>query len=154
MANHHTVSMKPIQRIFDNVLLEGKDGCWKWLSAFDAKGYGVLNFRGSHWKAHRFSHTIFNGEIIDNLHVLHSCDNRYCVNPAHLRLGTNRDNVSDMVSRKRNCFGEKNAMTKLTVEQARFIKNSPSSTYRLAKTFGVTSGTISAIKTNRSWKHV
>lgn len=79
--------------------------CWEWTAYRDSKGYGIITIggrAGKGEKAHRVSWIISNGSIQNNLLVCHHCDNTGCVNPSHLFLGTNRDNMLDMISKNRN----------------------------------------------------
>lgn len=71
-----------------------QDGCWDWLGYKQPEGYGTFPHRGTHY-AHRVSYQLHVGPIPDGLHVLHSCDNPPCSNPAHLFLGTVADNMHD-----------------------------------------------------------
>jgi hypothetical protein len=71
------------------------DGCWHWLGGKDGKGYGAYWDGFKVWIASRYSYTLAYGEIPKGLCVLHSCDNRSCVNPSHLWLGTRTDNAND-----------------------------------------------------------
>lgn len=75
-------------------------GCWEW-QMFLVKGYGEFCINYIIYQAHRISYEIHVGEIPDGLQVLHSCDNRSCVNPNHLFLGTQQDNVDDMIAKGR-----------------------------------------------------
>lgn len=75
--------------------------CWLWEGCLKADGYGwLMRGKSINWTAHRYSWFIHNGEIPNNLHVLHKCDVRNCVNPNHLFLGTHQDNMLDMVQKK------------------------------------------------------
>lgn len=78
------------------------DSCWIWISATSHNGYGVFWLNGGNIRAHRLSYKIHNGDIPEYIHVLHRCDNRICVNPDHLFLGTHSDNMKDMVIKKRH----------------------------------------------------
>lgn len=81
-------------KITANVKLE--DGCWIWQKSFGSHGYGNIGTGGGRNETvHRVSHEVFNGEIPDGLLVLHSCGNRKCCNPDHLRAGTHKDNIED-----------------------------------------------------------
>lgn len=81
------------------------EGCWEWTAALDNGGYGLFNTQGRPAKAHRVSWVLANGPLAAGLLVLHRCDNRKCVRPDHLYLGTQRQNVADMDSRGRRARG-------------------------------------------------
>lgn len=102
------------------------DGCWRWIGATDAYGYGYIQSkrvgqvpRVKNWKAHRVSWEIAHERLVPvGMFVLHHCDNPPCVNPAHLYVGTKRDNARDRARRGRGResrqFGEANPKAKLT----------------------------------------
>lgn len=80
-------------------------------------GYGLYGFNYKLMRAHRAAFIIFNGAIPQDKWVLHSCDNRICVNPDHLRLGTRSENVADMISRKRQAVGENHGNSRFTRDE-------------------------------------
>ncbi len=90
--------------------------------------------------------------------MLHTCDNRRCVNPRHLFLGTKKDNAQDMKAKDRHLYGERNTEAKLTEKQVlqihRLYKAGGVSTYQLADQFGVRQGTIWKILKGYRWAHV
>jgi hypothetical protein len=77
------------------------DGCWLWISAKNSKGYGSFWLDSKTRPAHHVAFVLWNGKITAGMMVLHTCDNPSCVNPAHLYLGDNAQNMRDMWSRKR-----------------------------------------------------
>lgn len=89
-------------RFWNKVDVGQVDECWEWLGARGGKGYGYFHFRGQMVGAHRVSWMLCNQqEIPEGMHVLHRCDNMACVNPHHLWLGTNHDNVQDREAKGR-----------------------------------------------------
>ncbi|MFF6966284.1 HNH endonuclease signature motif containing protein [Streptomyces anthocyanicus] len=86
--------------------VERAEGCWNWQGARSDTGYGHLaSDEGPEVLAHRFSYQLHGGVISEGMVVCHRCDNPACVNPDHLFLGSQRDNVHDMISKGRNVSG-------------------------------------------------
>lgn len=129
-------------------------GCWLWLAGTNASGYGIINHGSKSVLAHRLSWTAFVGQIPEGMHVLHRCDTRPCVNPAHLFIGTNFDNVQDKVRKHRAIGqpGEQNRNAKLSRDDVLLIRSDTRGCYRIARDFGVSPQTIWRVKTNNNWK--
>lgn len=90
---------------FDALVYESIDGCHYWLGFLDKDGYGHFSIATSkHILAHRFAYMLHFGDVIQNKLVLHRCDNPACVNPNHLFLGTQLDNMRDMIKKGRQNF--------------------------------------------------
>lgn len=121
--------------------------CWPWIGRTNEGGYGII----WHEKAHRVAYSLAKGPIPPDALILHSCDNRPCCNPYHLRAGTAKDNAADMVARGRCHFarGEKNGRAKLTDEQVAEILRSPEPGNVLAARFGVAQSTVSMIRSRQ-----
>lgn len=81
------------------------DGCWIWTASKTYQGYGYFRLDGRMQKAHRVSYKILKGQIPNGMMILHSCHNPSCVNPEHLRIGTNQENMRDMSNAKRGNAG-------------------------------------------------
>lgn len=145
-------------RFFDKLAF-GASGCWIWTGALDGGGYGLVNSRCDS-RAHRWAWRLFNGAIPAGVKVLHRCDVRCCVNPEHLFLGTQADNVADMVSKGRaryhtGHFGEAHPLSKLTwpkVREIRCLARDGMAQAEIARRFGMSPMAISRIVRNISWR--
>jgi hypothetical protein len=88
------------ENIFNSTIKTPND-CWEWNKTTTIWGYGQAWYHGKRYAAHRLAFLLANGHLPDNMNVCHSCDNRLCINPAHLFLGTHIDNMKDMKEKKR-----------------------------------------------------
>lgn len=140
------------ERFFEKVNVT--DTCHEWTSHIQENGYGQFSLNGKAQYAHRVAYELHNGKVEGNLFVLHRCDNRKCVNPAHLFLGTFNDNMKDMVVKKRQAHGMNNGHAKLTDENVQEIRNMSGTQSEIAKVFGVTRPLISMILNRKIWKYV
>lgn len=146
------------------------NGCWEWLGSCMITGYAQLSIRISdgppavykHCTAHRWSYILHHDAIPDGLDVLHHCDNKKCVNPAHLFVGTAKDNFDDMVRKGRRRLprplpGSLNGSAKLNEEQVRQIiqrLQSGESQRSISSSYGVIPGIVGLIKRNKKWRHI
>jgi len=143
---------QPIEERFWRFVTKLSDAeCWDWTGSKNAKGYGSLP-NGNEQLAHRISHIIFKGEIPDKIMVLHHCDNPSCVNPSHLYLGDNKQNMIDMISRGR--ARPQGAPPKLTDEQVKIVAESAESVRALSERFNVSRGVIELIKSGKTYSHL
>jgi len=156
---------KDIQRFWSKI--DRKDditACWDWTACIQKIGYGGMRYNGKIWKAHRISFMIHhNREIITGMHILHSCDNRKCCNPHHLREGTHAENMRDMKEKGRRINpphnrGDDSTNHILTSDQVKVIRhrfNTETITHtQLAAEYNVGRGTISDIIKRRTWTHI
>lgn len=146
-------------KLLENSVLDPNTKCWNWAQHLGHNGYGQVNYQCRKSSAHRVAYQVFIGSIPAGMCVLHSCDNRKCVNPDHLFLGTNADNQRDMRAKGRQfkARGEAAGQAKLTETQVKEIRVKRSqgvSNNCLAEFYGVSSHTISQIVQGRIWKHV
>jgi len=148
---------------FFNKVKKYEDGCWEWTGCLTPSGYGQLKIRRLHATAllaHRISYQEHLGDIPAGLYVCHSCDNRLCVNPKHLFIGTHQDNMNDMVAKGRcqqpETQGIDNGNSKLTEEIVlRICEDLPSfNNKELALRYNVTHSNISCIRRGKSWGHL
>lgn len=148
----------PEEKFWSHV--EKSEGCWTWTGSLATVRYGRINLGGGvRILAHRFSYELHCGKVPCGLFVCHHCDNKACVRPDHLFLGTSADNSADMVAKGRNpCQkGEMNPRAKLTDDMVRVIRkrrDSGEPLMAIAKDFGVTKGLISQIGVRKIWRHV
>ena len=128
--------------------------CWEWAASIGSAGYGHFWFRGRPRPSSQVSYMLYIGEIPDGLCILHKCDNRKCVNPDHLFVGTVAENSADMVSKGRQAKGESVAASKLTEKQVLEIRNDPRSQRKIGLDYGVSHTTVCDIKSGAAWSHV
>lgn len=100
------VKKGPKPKPFSYYTKTNEDGCWIWQSTIAWRGYGLYSMNRKRLAAHRASWIIHKGEIPDGLFVLHKCDVRTCVNPDHLFLGTQKDNMQDCIKKGRYSNGK------------------------------------------------
>lgn len=130
-------------------------GCWLYDGYWGTHGYGMANRAGSNPQCtHRMAYEEAYGPIPAGMHVLHKCDTRPCINPLHLSLGTNADNVADMMrkGRQQRANGEAHSQAKLTLAQVKAIRASNTPRLALAKEYGVHVTTIDSIIKGKTWK--
>jgi len=147
----------PEDRFFKKVLIAPFHECWEWLAYKSWDGYGYFNSGKRNELAHRFSYRMFIGEIPISLCVLHKCDNPSCVNPEHLFIGTNDDNVKDKVQKTRQACGERMNRGSATAEDVAEIRRMHASGIRqscICRLFKISSGSVSKIINGKSWKHI
>ena len=146
----------------------GPDVCWLWTASCVKGGYGQFGVSPDHTEgAHRVSYLIAHGEIPDDKpYVLHTCDVRRCVNPAHLFAGTQQDNIRDCISKHRfytqlDTFvptrGNRSGVAKLTDDLVREIRQRCAEgevARTIARDLGVSRSLVSAVKCGHIWKHV
>ena len=144
-----------LEERFDELYVpEPNCGCWLWVGRDDNRGYGTLPYLGKRLRAHRISYERFVGEIPTGLFVMHKCDVRCCVNPHHLTVGTNRDNIMDAVEKGRIPSGEAQYAAQLNESAVREIRHSTKTNSALAKKFGVNPSTIRNVRIGKSWKNI
>ncbi len=151
----HTIEQKYIDR-FHTKYTKQANGCWEWDYGTNNYGYGRYRYPNKGTYAHRFSYTVHNGVIPPNMQVCHTCDNPKCVNPQHLWLGTQNDNMQDKKQKHRQNHprGELNSSAVLTEIDVHFIRAAREPARSLAVRYGVDRGTIYDIRCRRTWRHI
>ena len=155
---------KTRERFWDQVQRGAPGECWLWTGKKIRGGYGdhvaSVDGRWKHTIAHRFAWAEANGPIPVGLLVLHRCDVPACVNPAHLFLGTQQDNMNDQAAKGRRppAEGERNKHARLTEEQVREIRRlvneEGAKRTDVGARFGVDRSWVSLIASGRAWSHV
>lgn len=146
-------------RFWSKVNKKSINDCWIWKSYCNKFGYGSFYIKEQFYRAHRIAYSLKYGKIPKGIFVLHRCDNPSCVNPNHLFLGTQSDNMRDASQKSHFPLrkGIKNSRAKLTendikkirqlLEQGMFQKD-------IGNLFGITQGMIGFIKRGLSWNHI
>lgn len=137
------------------VMAGRKDECWLWTGAVKPDGYGRVRLDGRPMTSSRCAWFLSHGDPSD-LYVLHKCHNRLCVNPSHLHLGTNDENMREMAvaGRAHRAIGEKNGNSKLSEQLVRSIRRDSRTNKELMAAYGIGSSTVSQIRSRKRWAHV
>jgi len=143
---------------FEASIAKQENGCWLWQGELLSTGYGAMKLGSSVLLAHRVSYELFNGEITDGLFVCHACDQKRCVAPPHLWLGTQKDNIADAVKKGIIPCGERSSGSKLTAKQVEemlaLYSTGEYSQEDVATMFGITRTGVSNILHGKIWKHL
>lgn len=130
--------MDDVLRFSKNVQPAGE--CLRWLGRIQPNGYGQFRLEGKAQYAHRASYKLFKGDISASEVILHTCDNRWCVNPAHLVKGTQAENLIDMARKGRS------GLLKLTNDEVINIRQDHRKTRDIAEQYNVSMSTIQKIR--------
>lgn len=131
--------------------------CWEWQGHIHKNGYGRLTNKRVTGYAHRFIWQAFNGEIPAGMDVCHHCDNRKCVNPDHLFLGSRKDNMQDAKIKGRLQRGVdryNSVLTEDVVRRARTMRASGTPVKSIASHFNVAPQTIGKAILGQTWRHI
>lgn len=148
--------MRPlIDRIMDRVSPEPNSGCWLWTGGTNVWGYGIVSLgrkEDGATSAHRAMYRVSKGEP-GQLHVCHECDNRLCVNPSHLFLGTQKENCADKMrkGRQQNQAGELSPSAKLTQDAVDDIRSRRLRGSEFARLYSVSPQAICDLQKGRTW---
>lgn len=154
--------MNSIERFWDSAEHIPFSGCWIWMRGLNSMGYGRYTLNGERTVAHRLAYKLTTGKNIDGKCVCHKCDVPACINPEHLFIGTQADNLADMRKKNRHVNpplrrGEDHHEGKLVETEILIIRKRRLTGEKLvdiASDYHVTPALISHIATRRKWKHV
>ena len=149
---------KSLKKRFDEKhQIDPETGCWVWTAGRNRDGYGKI-WHGESVGAHRVSWILHRGEITDGLFVLHKCDNPVCVNPDHLFLGTQQENIADMNDKGRHAeaLGSDHHKAKICEGDVYFMRGlvGKMSNPEIGEIFGVSRHIAYAVCAGKSWKTV
>lgn len=146
-------------RFWSYVDVRGDSDCWAWIGPKAAGGYGCIWHDGRLKKAHRVSYRLNIGQIPSGLCVCHSCDNRRCVNPAHLFAGTHAENNADRDAKGRTVlgrkhFGSEHVNAKLSEDDVAAIRSARDTQRAISARFGVSRSLVGLIRQGKRWPHM
>lgn len=147
-----------IARFWSKVDVAISDGqCWPWRAHVAADGYGKFRADGVTFQAHRIAWQVANGRDPGPLVIRHKCDNRQCCNPQHLEVGTQVENMADMVARGRSARGEANSHAVLTEADVMAIRARIAAgemNTEIARDYPITHSMVSRIRRGKAWVSV
>lgn len=143
-------------RIIDRLstrYVETEDGCHIFIGHKDKDGYGIIRYDGPLYKAHRLVWMGYFGSIPLGMNILHACDNPSCINHRHLFVGTQQDNVNDMIAKGRDKFNNyaNSRLNEIQIAEIKDLLSEGWTQQRIADKFKVNQSAISDIKTGRTW---
>lgn len=142
------VGVSTLERFMHYVFPMPKEiGCWMWTGSTNKQGYGQIRFGGKLRLSTHVSLDLFSNGLPDGMCALHKCDTPLCVNPDHLFVGTQKDNMKDMSSKGRANGGSR----KMTIEQVKTIRSSKQTQTSIASEYGLTQSAVSRILNNKTW---
>jgi hypothetical protein len=153
-----TWASKVLSRFDDSVEKIPESGCWIFGQVNEVHGYGIFSVVGKTYRAHRWAYEHFVGPIPDDLVVRHTCDVKCCVNPYHLILGSQQENIADKMRKGRQARGSRQGSSKLSEADLPLIREHLKG-YRvgmyseLGRKFGVHRAIIARIHSGEIWKH-
>lgn len=146
------ISPKQIKAFWSKVDAAEPECCWDWTASLLSTGYGQFRIsNGRNWRAHRLAYALTYGPIPEGRVVMHSCDNRRCVNPRHLQLGTQKQNLIDMALRGRT---PRPVLTAEAVADCRRRAAAGESIQSIADSYGAKPITVDAAVRGRNWAHI
>lgn len=152
---------RPVEERFIEKVSKLPNGCWEWQGQRNHSGYGVFYLVGKYVGAHRVSYGLFVAPIPDGMMVCHHCDNPPCVNPAHLFVGTAKDNTQDMIQKGRGqwnmvgVLGERHRSARLTEVEVASVRRrwaDGETMSAMAREKGVHISTISRVVREHTWR--
>lgn len=144
---------KAEERFWD--MVSKSSACWQWTGATFKSGYGMFRYQGRLWRASRLAYTLATGPIPTGKNVCHSCDNRLCVRPGHLFVGTPKENSEDAVQKGRQSRGEARWNARMTAERAKDMREryaAGATQVNLAEVFGIDQTTVCQILKGKTWR--
>lgn len=152
-----------INRFWSKVAKGNSAECWDWIGNLYKDGYGQVMINKTSRRAHRISYELTVGPIPAGMVIMHKCDNRKCVNPNHLCLGTQKENIHDMIAKGRKApiyrQGSLNGRATIAEDDIRYIravavKGRGGNVQMLAEKYSITTTQVLSILSKKSWSHI
>lgn len=143
------------ERFWEKVKIAGPNDCWLWMAGTQRNGYGNVVFDNKFRSvAHRAAWLLTYGSLPKNKNILHKCDVRNCVNPRHLWVGTQKDNMRDMVAKGRSSPEKRSHLTVEDVKKIRLARKKGELPASIAKKYRLNVTHVSQIISGHRWGHV